>query len=120
MQVPSGEAAVQQKAQAEAEREGAALKPRIPRLVISLEGAEPSEVTLTIDGKPVAASVIGTPRLLNPGPHVVEVSRGSDHARAEVTAVEGKEQALSLKLTAAAPGAAGGPAGTGDSAAALD
>ena len=98
MQVPGGEAAVQHKAQADAEREGAALKGRVPRVVISLEGAEPSEVTLTIDGKSVSSTVIGSPRLLNPGAHMIEVSRGNDRARAEVKAVEGKELPVLLRL----------------------
>lgn len=106
MQVPGGEAAVQHKAQADAEREGTALKARVPRVVISLEGAEPSEVTLTIDGKSVSSSVIGTPRLLNPGPHVVEVSRGNDRARAKVTAVEGEELPLVVRLSSAGNAAA--------------
>lgn len=56
MQVPGGEAAVQHKAQADAQREGAALKARLPRVVISLEGAEPNEVTLTIEGRSISAA----------------------------------------------------------------
>src|SRR5262245_27010829 len=44
MQIPAGEASVQQSAQADAEREGEALKPRVPRLVISVQGADPAEV----------------------------------------------------------------------------
>lgn len=103
MQVPGGEAAVQHKAQADAEREGSALKVRVPRVVISLEGAEPGEVTLTIDGKSVSSAVIGSARLLNPGAHVVEVTRGSDRARAKVTAVEGREVPVLLRLTNAGP-----------------
>jgi hypothetical protein len=106
MQVPGGEAAVQHKAQADAEREGAALKARVPRVVISIEGAEPSEVTLTIDGKSVSSAVIGSPRLLNPGTHVVEVTRGSERAHAKVTAVEGKELPVRLRLTTAGPASA--------------
>jgi hypothetical protein len=102
-QVPGGEATVQHKAQVDAEREGAALKVRVPRVVISLEGAEPSEVTLTIDGKSVSSAVIGSPRLLNPGAHVVEVTRGNDRARAKVTAVEGKELPVLLRLASDGP-----------------
>jgi hypothetical protein len=110
IQVPAGEVAVQQSARADAEREGEALKQRVPRLVISVQGAETSSVSLSIDGKPVASSVIGEPRLMNPGKHSVEASAEGRHATAEATCVDGQQASVSLDLTvtakpALAPGA---------------
>ncbi|HVY26077.1 MAG TPA: hypothetical protein VHB79_05970 [Polyangiaceae bacterium] len=99
IQVPAGEVAVQQSARKDAEREGEALKVRVPRLVIELTGAEPSEITLTIDGQTVASSVVGQPRLVNTGPHRVEAMLGARHANGEASCVEGQQCSVSLDLT---------------------
>lgn len=99
IQVPAGEVAVQQNARKDAEREGEALKVRVPRLVIELTGAEASEVTLTIDGQAVASSVIGQPRLVNPGSHQVEATLGARHSNGQASCVEGQQCSVSLDLT---------------------
>lgn len=99
IQLPPGEAAVQQNAQKDARREGEALKARVPRLVIEVTGASADEVTLTIDGQTVASSVIGQPRLINPGAHQVEATLGTRHAAGQATCVERQQCAVSLDLT---------------------
>lgn len=100
IQVPAGELAVQQSARRDAEQEAEALKARIPRLVISVQGVEPGTVALTIDGRSVGASVIGQPRLINPGSHRVEAAADGRRTSGEVSCVEGKEASLALDLRA--------------------
>jgi len=103
LQVPTGEYAVQKQAQSDAAAELAALKPRIPALVVKLEGAAPADCSFTVDGQPVASSLLVEGRLVNPGVHVVEARRGSEQARAEVDASEGERKTVVLSLNAALP-----------------
>jgi hypothetical protein len=65
LSVDSGERAVQERAKADARKELDALTPRIPSVVIRLEGAFASDVTLTIDGVAVSSAL---------GPEVQETS----------------------------------------------
>ena len=66
-----GDVATQKQAQAEATRELEELLPRIPSIVIQLEGAEPSQVSLQLDASPVSVELLGLPRPTNPGAHVL-------------------------------------------------
>jgi hypothetical protein len=91
LQVPQGDLVVQREAQVEARRELEQLRPRIPQLVMRVEGAEGSKVALVIDGQAVAASVLGKPRLMNPGPHRVQAHVGSVTKSASVESVLDKE-----------------------------
>jgi hypothetical protein len=111
LQVPTGEYAVQKQAQTDAASELQALRPRIPVLRVTVEGASLAECTVTIDGQSVSSSLVAEGRLVNPGSHVVEAHRGSDVARTEVTAVESGRTVAALKFappSAGAPPAAGG------------
>jgi tetratricopeptide (TPR) repeat protein len=56
-------------------KEGAdRVRPRIPSLRIDRASGAPADMTLRLDGAPVAASTIGTYQLLNPGTYVVSTS----------------------------------------------
>jgi hypothetical protein len=106
LQIPAGDAAVQRKAAAEAASELAALKPRIPSLELRLVGAEPSEVEVTIDGKPLASALLSSPRLVNPGRHEVVATRGTDRASAAADAAEGQRHTVELSFRPATAAAA--------------
>lgn len=98
--VDSGEIAVQEKAQADARSELAALEPRLPKVVIVLEGAETTAVRLTVDGKAVSAALVGVAIPLNPGTHRVEGIRGSDEVAADLTLSEASVERVTLRFAA--------------------
>lgn len=100
IQIPAGEVAVQQNAQKDARREAEELKARLPQLLIELKGASADEVSLTIDAQPVASSVIGQPRLVNPGAHQVDATLGARHASGEATCTERQPCSVTLELAA--------------------
>jgi hypothetical protein len=109
LQIPAGDATVQRKAAADAASELAALKPRIPSLELQLVGAEPSEVEVTIDGRPLASALLRAPRLVNPGKHEVVATRGADRANASTVAVEGQRHTVELSFPAATAATAAAP-----------
>lgn len=90
------EAQVEAQAQAQTERD--ALLPRIPSVVILLEGAKASEVSLLIDGKPVPGSVVGLKRPIDPGAHHFEARRKESVIVEELTLQEGESASVILRL----------------------
>jgi len=93
-----GEANVQEQAKADAATEREALLPRIPELVIQIEGADPSDVEVTINGAPVKAALIGTARPTDPGTAEIVARRGSDEVRQTVELPEGQSRTVTLNL----------------------
>lgn len=82
---------------ADAEREGAALEPRLAWLVIRVDG--PSNPNVTIDGQPFPVASLGTRRAVDPGLRAVRVTaNGYVSADQSVTLREGEERELSLTL----------------------
>lgn len=57
----------QQQAQVEAARFHDDLERRVPRLVVRVIGAQPSDVTLRIDGAPAPSALVGVERFVDPG-----------------------------------------------------
>jgi hypothetical protein len=105
-----GQQAVQEQAQKDAARELNDLTPRIPKLVLTLEGAKPSDVTLSVDGKPLSSALVGEEQPINPGAHAVRGTRGAEVVEQSVTVAEGQKQALVLRFQSSAPATAGAPA----------
>jgi len=83
------------------------LRPRIPRLTIVVEGPEPgADLVVKLDGTLVPAPLLGVPRTIDPGQHLVEASHpGYAPASSEVSVTEGQssEVLLPLVLQAGAP-----------------
>jgi hypothetical protein len=97
-----GDAAIQQTAKADAERELAELIPRIPSLTIQIEGnVSPGKIEVTLDGTVVEAAP-AKKRLLNPGKHEVEgqfVGRnGRERTSASLTLSEGRHEEAVLRF----------------------
>jgi hypothetical protein len=105
-----GEQAVQEQAQRDAAKELNDLTPRIPKLVITLEGAKPAEVTLSVDGKPLSTALLGEEHPINPGGHAVRATRGSEVVEQSVTVAEGQKQPLVLRFRATPAAVPGAPA----------
>ena len=101
LQAPSGDSTVQRKAQQDAKTELAALKPRIPSLVIRLSEADAAQLSLTLDGQPLATSWLGRPRLVDPGEHHVVAQRGADEAEGAATVAEGESKDVALAFRSA-------------------
>jgi hypothetical protein len=102
LQVPQGDAAVQRQAQVDAQLELEQLRPQIPRLSIRLTGAEASEVTLAIDGQAAPSSLIGKPRLVNPGAHRIEATLSAKQKTATVQLLPGQEAVVELDFSPSA------------------
>jgi hypothetical protein len=103
----SGDAAVQEQAKTDAAKELEQLRPRIPNLVIRVEGG--AEVTVSLDGKGVPASLLGEDRPINPGAHQLIAQRGNDQRAADISIAEGERKEVTLRFEAAATSATAPP-----------
>lgn len=92
------EQAVQEQAKKDAARELSELTPRIPKLVVTVEGAPPSEVSVTLDGKVMAGALIGEEQQLNPGSHSVVATRGAERLEETATLAESQTRTLALRF----------------------
>ncbi|HEX6766144.1 MAG TPA: tetratricopeptide repeat protein, partial [Polyangiaceae bacterium] len=104
-----GDVSVQKQAQADAATDQAAIAPRIPSVVILIEGATADQARVTVNGSPVPASLIGLKRQVNPGSVKVDGVSGGATATQSVTLKEGESKTVTLRFaagTAAAPAAA--------------
>jgi hypothetical protein len=96
--VPEDATEVMLQARDDAVKEHQQLQARIPTLEITLVGAAPSEVLVTIDGKSFDSKLIGLPIALNLGDRQVEIRRGSQAASQTVSLKEGDRQKVTLNL----------------------
>jgi hypothetical protein len=89
-------------AQAAAQREEAALGPRVPTLKVSIDGPREG-VTVLLDGAPLSAALIGLQRPIDPGQHKVEAKSSGSHAEPIAIAIaESESRDVTLHVT---PGA---------------
>ena len=102
LSVADVDAAAQEEAKRTARAELDALAPRIPNLVVVLEGAQPNEVTVHVDGVPLPAALVGEKRPTNPGRHEITGQKGSERASSVVDLGEGVVQIAALRFGAAA------------------
>jgi hypothetical protein len=116
LSISGGDVVVQKQAQADAQSELDALVPQIPTIVLQIEGADASAVTLTLDGQPLSSVLVGENRPVNPGPHHVEGTLGSARVTQDVTVAVGQRAPVLLHFEPRAagsgptPGASSAPA----------
>jgi hypothetical protein len=91
---------VQEEAQADARTELAALKPRLARLAIQIEGADPGQVELSVDGVKIPGELVGVARYVDPGERRVHGQIGEREAEARATLAEGQLQEVVLRFAA--------------------
>jgi hypothetical protein len=97
--IAPGAPEVFQQAVNEARDELARLRPRVPRLKVSVEGAASSDLEVAIDGKPLRRELIGVGTPIDPGTHSVTASTASGSgASTSVSVKEGEETAIVLRL----------------------
>jgi hypothetical protein len=97
----SGDTTVQAAAKNEAAAELEALTPRIPSVVIRVEGAKGAEVQLRINGDVVSSAVIGEPQPINPGKHRIEAQYQGQSSTGEVTIAPSETKTLTLRFSPA-------------------
>lgn len=112
--VTDTDAAAQEEAKRTGRAELDALTAKIPNLIVVLEGAQPNEVTVHVDGAPLPGALIGEKRPVNPGRHEVVGQRGTERVATAVDVREGVIQAVALRFAApSAPVAAVPPPAPG-------
>jgi hypothetical protein len=80
------------------------LSTRVPSLTIVLKGAPPGDnATVTIDDVQEPSTVVGLPRSVDPGHHVVAIKSATAQGQAEVDIKEGEQKQLEVNLAAVAP-----------------
>jgi hypothetical protein len=97
-------------AQEAAQKELAALEPRLPYVSVVVQGAGPLPVTVTMDGLKVPQALVGVPRPVDPGEHRFQAfAEGMETNLSSVTVREGARETVVLTLqqasaTSPAPG----------------
>lgn len=90
-------------ARADAQRLDASLEPRVPTLTVTVTGAkEGAAVSLSVDGVAVPAAVIGLPRRLDGGHHVLVATTSTQEGRTEIDIAEGEKKDVSIALATVA------------------
>jgi hypothetical protein len=93
----------------EASREREALLPEVPSVRLKSAGSFPADAVITIDDQPVPAALIGAKRPVDPGTHVVRVTRGDQRESSTFSIEAGASIELSLPMPSA-PATASSPA----------
>jgi len=83
-------------ARAEAEALAADLKPRLGSILVKVKGTPPASMTIRVDGVDIPPEAATSPRIVNPGRHVVELEADGNTSRAEVTVAEGQSAEVSI------------------------
>lgn len=96
------------KAQKDATEERNQLLPRIPSVRVILDGADPSQVFVSLNDELLQAALVGVKRPVDPGKYRVKGVRGEQTAEAALELREGETRDVTLtftKLSAAPPDA---------------
>jgi hypothetical protein len=101
-----GDPEVFAQAQREAGSERDKLQPRIPRVTIEVQGAQPQEVSLTIDGATISNALIGVPVSVNPGTRTIEARARGRLVAQQVGVAEGESVPAVLDFAETSPVAA--------------
>jgi hypothetical protein len=90
-------------AQADAQKELEALRPRIPVLTITVANAPPS-LAVTMDSKAVRSAILGLPFPVNPGEHTLRATAdGMTSSETKVSLKEGGHESAKLELVPLPP-----------------
>jgi hypothetical protein len=81
-----------------------ALSKRVARVIVTLPAHVPSDAVVKIDGEALQANAIGTPIVVDPGPHeVTATGSGVVPFRAQMTLAEGGQSTIEATLASAPP-----------------
>jgi hypothetical protein len=107
--IGGGDADVQRQAQADAATELGQLSPRVPYVILKVEGAAAEDVTISIDGVTVASDLVGEPRPVNPGAHSVVGTRAGERQQLSVEVAEAEQKPVVLRFAGSANATAAVP-----------
>jgi hypothetical protein len=107
--ISGGDAAIQTRAQADARGELDTLTPRIPSLLIRLNGADPTSATVTLDGEPVNNALIGEKQPIDPGQHHLVGTLGKQTVVRDIGVAAGQNAHAVLRFVAVAAGETAAP-----------
>lgn len=105
-------------AQRDAAKSLDAIEPRLARLTVRVEGPSGLNSTVTMDGKPVSQALVGVPRPVDPGQHLLQAKASGYESKIEKAELaEGASLSVTLKLEPVAgtttPSVPGTPAQVG-------
>ena len=100
----------QEQAQKDAARERVELMPRIPRLVVSVQGASAEEATVTVDGKEVPMALLGGGYVVDPGTRKIVGRCAGQSVSEQVVLAERDRKSVVLRFASTAGPAATAPA----------
>ncbi len=98
LSISQGDAEVQRQAQTEAAAELEALAPTIPVVTLSLEGADATEVALSVDGVSRPSAILGEEQPLDPGQHRIEARRGGEVVSELVSVAPSEKKSVVLRF----------------------
>lgn len=84
----------QVEARAEAARLRDALQPRIPTLIVKIDGA--TDATVTVDDQPLPAELLGVKRSIDPGQHTIVGRAGDEVVTRQLMLKESESQTAEL------------------------
>ncbi|MGC4086313.1 MAG: hypothetical protein QM756_00165 [Polyangiaceae bacterium] len=87
-------------ARRDAKLERQQLAPRVPNLIVLLEGAPRTEVTIEVNGNLLPSEFIGTPRAVDPGSLRVSGAHGKQQAEEALEIAEGETKTVRLSFVA--------------------
>lgn len=88
-------------AREKAEELDSSLRGRVPALTIAVHGAAPdAKPTITVDGVTIPDDLVGLPRSVDPGHHVVVVTTSNGQGKQEVDVREGEKKPVDVTLVA--------------------
>ena len=91
-------------ARTNADKLDAALEGRVPAITIAVKGAgEGDTAAVTIDDVEVPAEVVGLPRRVDPGHHVIVAKTAHGEGKQEIDISEGQQQDVGVTLVATTP-----------------
>jgi hypothetical protein len=93
-------------ARMDSESLAADIEPRLGSILVKVSGEPPPSMTIRVDGVVVPPEAASSARIVNPGPHVVELEANGKTSRAEVTVAEGQAAEVSLDAPVDTPSTA--------------
>jgi hypothetical protein len=91
---------VHAQAKRDAETERGRLLPKIPKLIVQVDGVPPDQVELVLDNKPLPSGLVGVERPTDPGPHTLTARSGERSVTRQVSLAEGQVERVSIALEA--------------------
>ena len=108
-----GDAAGQQQAKDRAREAREKLLPRIPRLVVEVDGVEVARVSVEVNGRLIPVAALGVERLVDPGEIEVKGRSGDTSVMQKVAMAEGDQKSVLLRFENVEAPKTPGPKGPG-------